>query len=78
MGNPAFKIATSLIADKGVDNKCCYRLFHEASKANRIICPEWKCVEKLLFIEENALGQQCRVIHKHDADFVKASSTMRT
>ena len=77
LGNPASKMATSLMADTGVDNECYNRPFHEASTANKIICPESKCVEKLLFFEENGLGQHCRVIHKHDADFVKASSTMR-
>ena len=61
----------------GVDNECYNRLFHKASKVNKIICPESKCVEKLLFFEENGLGQHCRVIHKHNADFVKASSMMR-
>ena len=75
LGNPAARLATSLMADKGVDNDRMHRPFHEASKANKIICPESKCVEKLLLFEENGLGQHYRVLHKHNADLV-ANITM--
>ena len=69
-------MAMSLMTGKEVDNDCMYRPFHKASKSNKIICPKSKCVKKLLILEKNGLRQHYRVIHKHNADLVKASSMM--
>ena len=77
LGNPVSIMATSVMAHETVNIECIQRPYHDVFQVKRIICPESQCVEKLLFFEENGLGQHYRVIHKKDADLANASHTMR-
>ena len=76
---PAFKMASSAIADESLEDANFSRPFHYAFLEKKVICPDSECFKKLLFFEKIAgLGQHYRVIHKKTVTEVvmkKASET---
>ncbi len=66
--NPAFKMASDVMADDGDNLENFHRPFHNASQTRKVICPETECVEKLLFFENSGLTQHFRIIHKKEAN----------
>ena len=56
---PGFKMAAPVIADfQGFK-----RPVHEAYRAKNILCPDENCYQKMLFFDQNGIGQHFRVIH---------------
>ena len=80
LANPAFKMASDVMADEGDNLENFHRPFHNASQTRKVICPETECVEKLLFFENSGLTQHFRIIHKKEAnakDFSKSAEIMK-
>ena len=60
---PAFKMAAPVMSDfQGFK-----RPVHKAYRAKKILCPDENCYQKMLFFDQNGIGQHFRAIHKTEA-----------